>query len=105
MQPRSLLLSSRALSTSRRGRLCRAQQPPALKESGAWPLSSLRQGFLNGSLTRLVDPDTILKAKIVEFVSRATAASGRRSDGGYERVWFEELVAPDEVTFDARCSC
>ncbi|MFQ5849842.1 MAG: DUF499 domain-containing protein, partial [Candidatus Binatia bacterium] len=29
--------------------------PPALKESGAWPLSSLRQSFLNGSLTRLVD--------------------------------------------------
>ena len=37
--------------------------PPALKESGAWPLASLRQSFLNGSLTRLVDPDAILKAK------------------------------------------
>ena len=77
--------------------------PPALKESGAWPLASLRQSFLNGSLTRLVDPDAILKAKIVEFVSSGDLglASGRKPDGNYERVWFEELVAPDEVAFDA----
>ncbi len=77
--------------------------PPALKESGAWPLASLRQSFLNGSLTRLVDPDAILKSKIVEFVSRGDfgLASGQKPDGSYERVWFEELVAPDEVAFDA----
>jgi len=77
--------------------------PPALKESGAWPLASLRQSFLNGSLTRLVDPDAILKSKIVEFVSQGDfgLASGRKSDGSYERVWFEELVAADEVSFDA----
>ena len=77
--------------------------PPALKESAAWPLASLRQSFLNGSLTRLVDPDAILKAKIVEFVSRGDfgLASSRNLDGSYERVWFEELVAPDEVSFDA----
>lgn len=77
--------------------------PPALKESAAWPLASLRQSFLNGSLTRLVDPDAILRAKIVEFVSRGDLglASGRKPDGSYERVWFEELVAPDEVAFDA----
>src|SRR5262249_26454598 len=42
--------------------------PPALKEGGAWPLSSLRQSFLNGALTRLLDPDTVLRHKIVEFV-------------------------------------
>ena len=77
--------------------------PPALKETGAWPLASLRQSFLNGSLTRLVDPDAILKAKIVEFVSRGDfgLASGRNLDGSYERVSFEEVVAPDEVSFDA----
>ncbi len=77
--------------------------PPALKESGAWPLASLRQSFLDGSLTRLVDPDAILKSKIVEFVSRGDLglASGRKPDGSYERVWFEELIAPDEVAFDA----
>jgi Protein of unknown function (DUF499) len=77
--------------------------PDALKETGAWPLASLRQCFLNGSLTRLVDPDTILKNKIVEFVSGGDLglASGRKPDATYERVWFEELVAPDEVAFEA----
>jgi len=51
----------------------------------------------------VTDPDAILKGKIVEFVSKGDfgLASGRTSDGSYERVWFEELVAPDEVAFDA----
>jgi hypothetical protein len=50
-----------------------------------------------------VDPDAILKSKIVEFVSRGdfALASGRKPDGSYERMWFEELVAADEVSFDA----
>jgi hypothetical protein len=77
--------------------------PPALKEAGAWPLASLRQSFLNGSLTRLVDPDAILRNKIVEFVGRGDfgLASGRKTDGSYERLWLRELVAPDEVAFEA----
>ncbi len=77
--------------------------PPALKESGAWPLASLRQSFLNGSLTRLLDPDTTLRGKIGEFVSRGDfgLASGERPDGTYERVWFEEPLSPDEVAFES----
>lgn len=77
--------------------------PPALKDSGAWPLASLRQSFLNGSLTRLVDPDATLKSKIVEFVTRGDfgLASGKKTDGVYDRTWFQEVVAPDEVAFDA----
>jgi hypothetical protein len=77
--------------------------PPALKESGAWPLASLRQSFLNGSLTRLVDPDAILKSKTVEFVTRGDfgLGSGKKTDGTYERVWFKEMLAPDEVAFEA----
>src|SRR5262245_2691033 len=77
--------------------------PPALKETGAWPLASLRQSFLNGSLTRLVDPDATLKSKIVEFVTRGDfgLASGKKADGTYERIWFQEMLAPDEVAFDA----
>jgi len=69
----------------------------------AWPLASLRQSSLNGSLTRLVDPDMILRSKIVEFVGRGDfdLASGRKADGSYERVWYQELVAPDEVAFEA----
>ena len=43
--------------------------PPAFKETGAWPLTSLRQSFLNGALTRLIDPDAVLRRQIVAFVS------------------------------------
>ncbi len=77
--------------------------PPALKESGVWPLVSLRQSFLNGSLTRLLDPDTTLRGKIVEFVGRGDfgLASGQRLDGTFERVWFQESVSADEVAFES----
>jgi hypothetical protein len=77
--------------------------PPALKGSGAWPLSGLRQSFLNGALTRLMDPDAVLKGKICDFVAKGDfgLASGQRPDGTYDRVWFEELMGPEEVGFDA----
>ena len=77
--------------------------PPALKASGAWPLSSLRQSFLNGALTRLVDPDTVLKTKIVEFVGKGDFgfASGQKPDGTYERIWFDEPLGADEVAFES----
>lgn len=77
--------------------------PQAFKESGAWPLVSLRQAFLNGSMERLIDPDGYLRAKIPEFVTRGEfgLASGRQSGGGYARVWFGELLPADEVTFEA----
>ena len=76
--------------------------PPALKEAGAWPLASLRQSFLNGALTRLLDPDATLRGKIVEFVSKGDfgLASGPQPGGGYERLWYAELLAPDEVAFE-----
>jgi hypothetical protein len=76
--------------------------PEALKASGAWPLSSLRQAFLDGSLTtRLLDPSTTLRQKIVEFVEKGEfgLASGEKGDGSYERVWFQEPISPDEVEF------
>jgi hypothetical protein len=77
--------------------------PPALKESGAWPLASLRQSFLNGSLTRLLDPDTTLRQKLPEFVSRGDCglASGQKPDGTYERIWFKEPLPSDEVAFES----
>ncbi len=76
--------------------------PPALKSSGAWPLGSLRQSFLNGALTRLIDPDATLKSKICEFVARGEfgLGSGDKPDGAYERVWFEEMIGPEEVAFE-----
>jgi hypothetical protein len=77
--------------------------PPALEAEGAWALASLRQSFLNGSLTRLVEPDAVLKSKIVEFVARGDfgLASGKQADATFERVWFQESVARDEVGFEA----
>jgi len=77
--------------------------PPALKESRAWPLASLRQSFLNGSLTRLLDPDTVLRTKIVEFIAKGDfgLASGQNSDGTYQRIWFNEPMGPEEVTFES----
>lgn len=77
--------------------------PPAFKDSGAWPLSSLRQTFLNGALTRLLDPDRVLRTKIVEFVGAGEfgVASGPQPDGMYERVWFKELIPPEEVEFES----
>jgi hypothetical protein len=76
--------------------------PPAFKEFGAWPLASLRQSFLNGALTRLLDPDRVLRGKIAEFVERGDfgLASGPKPDGTYERVWFHEMCPADEVSFE-----
>ena len=77
--------------------------PPALQSTGAWPLTSLRQSFLDGSLTRLMDPDTILRRQIVEFVSKGDLglASGARSDGTYGRLWFAEPIGQEEVAFES----
>lgn len=76
--------------------------PPAFMGSGAWPLTSLRQSFLDGSLTRLIDPDKTLTAKIPEFVEHGDfgLASGTPPGGGYDRVWYDELLPTDEVAFD-----
>jgi hypothetical protein len=76
--------------------------PPALKESGAWPLASLRQSFLNGSLTRLLDPDSILRKRITESVEKGDfgLASGQKPDGSFERVWLAERIGPEEVAFE-----
>ena len=77
--------------------------PPALTESGSWPLSSLRQSFMNGSLTRLLDPDQVLRGRILEFVEAGEfgLASGNPDQSQGARVWYKELVSADEVIFDA----
>ena len=77
--------------------------PPALQESGAWPLSSLRQSFLNGSLTRLLDPDRVLRGKILEFVEKGDfgLASGENRPGNFSKVWYRQTISSDEVTFDS----
>ncbi|MGP8076053.1 MAG: DUF499 domain-containing protein [Thermoplasmata archaeon] len=76
--------------------------PEALKTSGAWSLAGLRKAFLDGSLTRLPDPEGALKTSIPRLVERGDfgLASGEKPDGTYERLWISELVPSEEVTFD-----
>jgi hypothetical protein len=66
--------------------------PEAFRESGAWPMGSLRKCFLDGSLTRLVDSDKVLRERIPDLVSRGEVgfATGQRPEGGFNRLWFEE---------------
>ena len=77
--------------------------PPAFKDTGAWPLTSLRQSFLNGALTRLMDPDAVLRRRIVEFVAGGDfgLASGDKGEGKYGRLWYAESVGADEVAFES----
>jgi hypothetical protein len=44
-----------------------------------------------------------LRRKIVEFVARGEfgLASGKKLEGGYQKLWFKENVSPDEIEFDA----
>jgi hypothetical protein len=72
------------------------------RKSGAWPVSALRQAFLNGTLERLLDPDSYLRSKLPEFVLKGDFgyASGAQGDG-YSRVWFKELLPQEEISFDS----
>ena len=72
--------------------------PSTFRDTGAWPLTSLHQSFLNGALTRLLDPDAILQRQIVEFVSKGEfgLASGAKDDGRFNRLWYEESVEAEE---------
>ncbi len=99
----SALKSSALLNESVGAGYLERNWPPALKEAGAWPLASLRQSFLNGSLTRLLEPDTVLRRKIVELVAKGEfgLGSGRKPDDGFDRVWFRETLEPDEVVFES----
>lgn len=75
--------------------------PPALQEQGAWPLASLRQCFLDGTLQRLIDPEHVLKTKIQEFVQKGEfgLAAAPQPDGTYAHIWFNETVGLSEITF------
>ena len=77
--------------------------PEPFKKSGAWPLSALRQAFLNGTLERLLDPDSYIRNRLPEFIMRGDFgfASGLKPEGGYSRVWFSELLPPGEISFDS----
>jgi len=77
--------------------------PPAFADSGAWPLRSLRQSFLDGSLTRLSDPERVLRRQIAALVAAGELglASGARPEGGYGRLWYAEPIRQEEIAFEA----
>ena len=99
----SALKSEALLNESVGARYIERNWPPAFKQSGSWPLSSLRQSFLDGSLTRLLNADDVLVPKIVQFVDKGDfgLGSGRQPNGTFERVAFGETIDPADVTFDA----
>jgi Protein of unknown function (DUF499) len=76
--------------------------PTALKDAGIWPLKGLRQAFLDGSLTRLLDPEDVLRRQIAAFIDKGEfgLGSGPRPDGSYERTWWKEPIGTEEATFD-----
>ena len=76
--------------------------PPAFAGTGAWPLRSLRQSFLDGSLTRLIDPEKILRQRISELVLSGEfgLASNDKGEGTFGRLWLAESVAHEEVAFE-----
>lgn len=78
--------------------------PEPFKKSGAWPLSALRQAFLNGTLERVLDPDTYLRNRLPDFVQRGEFgfASGQKAEGGYSRIWFKPDSLPaEEIACDS----
>ncbi|MCY4001546.1 MAG: DUF499 domain-containing protein [Bacteroidetes bacterium] len=77
--------------------------PPVFRDSGAWPLTSLRQSFLDGSLTRLIDPESVLIRQITIFIANGDfgLASGSSTDGTYNRVWFKEPIRTEEIAFES----
>lgn len=79
--------------------------PPAHADSGVWPLAMLRKCFLDGSLTRLVDPDEVLRGKVVEWVEAGefglASGVGANADGSPQRVWHRERLPAEEVMFES----
>lgn len=76
---------------------------PAFKETGAWPLVSLRQSFLDGSLTRLRDPDRVIREQVKGWVEGGEfgLASGGSDGGTFSRVWFGEAIGEEEIVFES----
>ena len=75
-------LKSEALLNENVGAGCiDRHRPPAFKGTGAWPLTSLRQSFLDGSLIRLMDPDTTLRRPSVRGSSETSQPSRQRGPG------------------------
>ncbi len=75
--------------------------PPALKESGTWPLASLKAAFFQGYFTRLEKAEDALRQTISRAVSQGTLGLACGKDANqFDRVWFKEAVELPDITFD-----
>jgi hypothetical protein len=75
--------------------------PPALKESGAWPLAGLKAAFFQGQFTRLEKADDALRVTITRAVSQGMLGLASGKDANcFDRVWFKEAVEVADITFD-----
>ena len=76
--------------------------PNAFTDDGAWPLTGLRKNFLDGSLTRLADPEKTLREQIRKFVETGEfgLASGLKANGKYQRVRYNQAISQEEIEFD-----
>ena len=81
--------------------------PRAFEASGAWPLGSLRQSFLSGTLTLLNEPDTVLRRNILEFFERGDfgLVSGQRPMGATSRPGMQSLPTPTSWRLIPACFC
>jgi hypothetical protein len=75
--------------------------PPALKESGTWPLVSVKAAFFQGYFTRLEKADDALRTTVSRAVNQGSLglASGK-DPNSFDRVWFKEAVEPADIPFD-----
>jgi hypothetical protein len=75
--------------------------PPALKESGLWPLASLKAAFFQGQFTRLEKADEALRTTISRAVNQGMLGLASGKDPKcFDRVWFKEPVEHPDITFD-----
>jgi hypothetical protein len=75
--------------------------PPALKESGAWPLAALKAAFFQGQFTRLEKADDALRVTITRAVGQGMLGLASGKDPNcFDRVWFKEAVEVADITFD-----
>jgi len=75
--------------------------PPGLKESGMWPLASLKSAFFQGQFTRLERADEALQATVLRAVNQGMLGLASGKDPNcFDRVWFKEPVEQADITFD-----
>lgn len=75
--------------------------PPALKESGTWPLAGLKAAFFQGQFTRLEKADDALRVTISRAVSQGMLGLASGKDAScFDRIWFKEAVEGADITFD-----